>query len=208
MRVAGPWATTPTLAGRRVRLEPLDAQHADGLRLATADGQLSTLWYANVPAPEAVDAYIADATSRRDAGRDMPFVVRDAGGDIVGTTRYYDLAADVPRLNIGYTWYARRVQRSGLNIEAKALLLGHAFDVLGCMAVGFETSWFNRASREAIARLGARQDGVLRAHKRHADGSIRDTVVFSILQAEWPAVRTHLSRRLDAHDGAVPAGVA
>jgi RimJ/RimL family protein N-acetyltransferase len=196
---AGAWSSTPTLRGRLVTLEPLRAGHSDGLRAASADGDLSALWYANVPGPDDVDRFIATALSQRDAGRDMPFVVRDASGDIVGTTRYYDLAADVPRLNIGYTWYASRAQRSGLNVEAKTLLLGHAFDVLGCIAVGFETSWFNHASREAIARLGAKQDGVLRGHKRHADGSIRDTVVFSILQAEWPAVRIHLARRLAGH---------
>jgi RimJ/RimL family protein N-acetyltransferase len=199
MTAAGAWNSTPTLRGRLVTLEPLSTGHADGLRAASADGDLSALWYANVPAPADVDGYIASALSQRDAGHDMPFVVRAASGDVVGTTRYYDIAVDVPRLNIGYTWYAGRVQRSGLNVEAKTLLLAHAFDVLGCIAVGFETSWFNRASREAITRLGAKQDGVLRGHKRHADGSVRDTVVFSILQAEWPAVRTHLAHRLARH---------
>jgi RimJ/RimL family protein N-acetyltransferase len=199
MKPADAWRSTPTLRGRLVALEPLCAEHAGGLRAASADGDLSSLWYANVPAPDGVDGFITAALAQRDAGRDMPFAVRDASGDIVGTTRYYDMAADVPRLNIGYTWYAARAQRTGLNIEAKSLLLGHAFDVLGCVAVGFETSWFNHASRTAIARLGAKQDGVLRAHKRHADGSIRDTVVFSIVQAEWPAVRTQLRHRLASH---------
>jgi N-acetyltransferase len=196
MTATGAWTTTPNLRGRLVALEPLGAEHVDGLRAASADGDLSSLWYTNVPAPDAVAAFVAGAVAQREAGHDMPFAVRDAAGAIVGTTRYYDLAVDVPRLSIGYTWYARRVQRSGLNVEAKALLLGHAFEVLGCIAVGFETSWFNHASREAIARLGAKQDGVLRGHKRHADGSIRDTVVFSILRSEWPAVSSHLAHRL------------
>ena len=132
-------------------------------------------------------------------GRVLAFVVKDASGEVVGSTRYYALEADVPRLNIGYTWYHPRVQRSGLNTEAKLLLLRHAFETLGCISVGFETSWFNHASRTAIARLGAKQDGVLRSHKRHADGSRRDTVVFSIIDTEWPAVKTHLQFLLDSH---------
>ena len=114
-------------------------------------------------------------------------------------TRFYDLDPAVPRSSIGYTWYAPRVQRTGLNTEAKCLLLAHAFETLGCAAVAFETSWHNRASRAAIARLGARQDGVLRAHRRHADGSLRDTVAFSILSHEWPAARSGLRHRLERH---------
>lgn len=190
------WLSPATLRGRHVALEPLASAHAAGLRAAVADGALWERWFANVPAPEAVDAYVAAALATQAAGDALPFVVRDASGDIVGTTRYYAADATVPRLNIGYTWYARRAQRTGLNTEAKLLLLGHAFDALGCIAVGFETSWFNTDSRNAIARLGARQDGVLRSHKRHADGSVRDTVVFSILAQEWPAVKSNLSGRL------------
>ena len=129
----------------------------------------------------------------------LAFVVRDPSGAIVGTTRFYDIDRSVPRVSIGYTWYAARAQRTGLNTEAKLLLLGHAFDALGCIAVAFETSWFNHASRTAIARLGAKQDGVLRSHRRHADGSVRDTVVFSILDGEWAAVRSHLQSKLSAH---------
>jgi RimJ/RimL family protein N-acetyltransferase len=127
------------------------------------------------------------------------FSVRDAAGDLVGTTRYYDLDLTVPRLSIGYTWYAQRAQRTGLNTEAKLLLLAHAFETLGCIAVAFETSLFNHASRTAITRLGAKQDGVLRNHKRHADGSIRDTVVFSIIDSEWEAVKRNLLGRLAEH---------
>ncbi|HEY4555684.1 MAG TPA: GNAT family protein, partial [Lysobacter sp.] len=118
---------------------------------------------------------------------------------VVGTTRFYDLDPATPRASIGYTWYARRVQRTGLNTEAKRLLLAHAFETLGCIAVGFETSWFNHASRAAIARLGAKQDGVIRSHFRHADGSVRDSVVFSIVDSEWPAVKRHLDTLMEAH---------
>lgn len=126
----------------------------------------------------------------------MPWVVRDHDGAIVGTTRFYDIAQALPRLYIGYTRYAARPQRTGLDTEAKLPLLGHAFDTLGCIAVGFKTSWFDIASRTAIARLGARQDGVLRSHMRHADGSMRDSAVFSIIDSEWPVVRSQLLHRL------------
>ena len=128
-----------------------------------------------------------DALDKQAQGIEVPFVVRDADGEVVGSTRFYDWILPIPRLSIGYTWYAPRVQRTGLNTEAKLLLLTHAFETLGCASVYLETSWFNHASRTAIARLGAKQDGVLRNHRRHADGSLRDTVVFSILDSEWPA---------------------
>jgi RimJ/RimL family protein N-acetyltransferase len=187
------------LQGRHVTLEPMNLDHAEGLRQALGDGELSKLWYTNVPVPTQARAYIEAALRMQQEGTALPFVVRDAGGAIVGSTRYYDLAADVPRLAIGYTWYAPSVQRTGLNTEAKLLLLAHAFDRLGCVSVMLETSWFNQASRAAIARLGAKQDGVLRGHRRHADGSVRDTVVFSIIESEWPAVRRHLQARLEAH---------
>lgn len=185
-----------TLTGQHVRLEPLAPEHADRLRAAVSDGKLWELWFTNTPRPEAVDDYIAVALARQAAGEQSAWVVHDVTGDIVGSTRFYAIDPATPRVNIGYTWYARRVQRTGLNTEAKLLLLGHAFETLRCISVGFETSWFNHASRAAIARLGARQDGVLRSHLRHADGSVRDTVVFSILEAEWPAVKQHLQARL------------
>jgi RimJ/RimL family protein N-acetyltransferase len=146
-----------------------------------------------------MDDYIAEALAQQARGAAMAFAVRDADGGIVGSTRYYDIDRGVPRLSIGYTWLAQRAQRTGINTEAKTLLLGHAFEAMGCIAVVLETSWFNHASRAAIARLGARQDGVLRNHRRHADGSVRDTVVFSILDTEWPAVRSHLQWRLARH---------
>ncbi len=193
------WIGPAVLRGQKVTLEPLQVEHADGLRSAAADGMLWRLWYTNVAEPAGMAGYIAAALAMQDAGMAQAFVVRDAAGEIVGTTRYYDIDTGVPRLNIGYTWYAKRVQRTGLNTEAKLLLLGHAFEALGCIAVGFETSWFNHASRIAIARLGAKQDGVLRSHKRHSDGSVRDTVVFSIVASEWPAVRSHLQARLAGH---------
>jgi len=194
------WTRPVTLRGQHVQLEPLGPAHADGLRAATQDGALWQRWYTNVPAPGGVDAYIAAALAMQDEGKALAFAVKDASGDVVGSTRYYDIDPGVPRVSIGYTWYAERVQRTGLNTEAKLLLLEHAFGKLGCVAVAFETSWFNQASRNAIARLGAHQDGVLRSHKRHADGSVRDTVVFSIIATEWPAVKTNLLARLNAHD--------
>ncbi len=193
------WNTVPELRGAHVALEPLSLEHVPALRQALGEGELSRLWYANVPAPDAVERYVAAALDAQARGDALPFAVRDAAGDVVGSTRFYALDAGVPRLNIGYTWYHRRVQRTGLNTEAKKLLLRHAFEAMGCIAVGFETSWFNHASRAAIARLGAKQDGVLRNHKRHADGTPRDTVVFSLLDNEWPAVRSHLQSLLDSH---------
>ncbi|MBO9827878.1 GNAT family N-acetyltransferase [Xanthomonas sp. A2111] len=193
------WRQVPTLRGRHVSLEPLQAAHAEGLRSAVRGSGLEALWYTNVPTPERVDAYVAAALEVQALGRVLPFVVRDAQGEIVGSTRFYGLDPQVPTLSIGYTWYAPRVQRTGLNTEAKLLLLGHAFDTLGCLSVVFETSWFNHASRTAIARLGAKQDGVLRNHKRHADGTPRDTVIFSIIDTEWAGVKRHLQFRLDSH---------
>ena len=204
-RTTDPWVVPPGLQGRHVRLEPLASAHADGLREAVRDGELWKPFYSSVPAPEAVQHYLQAALAQQAAGAALPFVVRDAGGTIVGSTRYYDIARAVPRLSIGYTWYARRVQRSGLNSEAKLLLLEYAFETLGCIAVELRTSWFNHASRTAIARLGAKQDGVLRGHMRHNDGSVRDSVVFSIRDHEWPAVRSNLRMRLAQHDAAVAA---
>ena len=193
------WTTPPLLVGDYVRLEPLSPDHADGLRSATEDGRLWELAYTNVPAPEEVDGWIARALEMQAAGQGMPFAVRDARGRVVGSTRYYDLLPDTPRLQIGYTWYARSVQRTGLNTEAKLLLLGHAFETLGCASVGFHTSTRNAASRAAIARLGAQEEGILRSHLRHRDGSLRDTVCFSILDSEWGAVKLGLMQNLAAH---------
>jgi RimJ/RimL family protein N-acetyltransferase len=195
------WTQPVTLSGRHVRLEPLAREHADGLRAASADGELWKLWYTGVPTPEGVGEYIDIALRGQEAGTDLPFVVRDGAGEIVGCTRYCRIEQDNHRLEIGYTWYAQRVQRSALNTEAKRLLLGHAFDTLHSIAVEFRTNWFNHPSRTAIARLGAKQDGVLRNASRHADGSFRDTVVFSIIESEWPAVRQHLDFQLSRPRG-------
>jgi len=196
--------TTPTLQGRHVRLSPLREAHADGLRAAAADGELWALRYTSVPGPSPgeAEAYIAAALAQRDAGTALPFAVHDAGGELVGSTRFYEIDREVPRLKLGYTWYAERVQRTGLNTEAKLLLIGHAFQTLGCEAVVFETSHENLRSQAAILRLGAKRDGVLRAHLRHRDGSLRDTHVFSILRAEWPQIERHLLSRLVAHEHA------
>ncbi len=187
-----------TLRGVHATLEPLAREHAPALRAAAADGELWRLWYTSVPAPGHEDAYVATALDMRENAHAMPFVVRDnAAGDIVGSTRYFHVDPAHRRLEIGYTWYAKRVQRTPVNTECKLLLLGHAFETLRCIAVEFRTHWFNFASRAAIARLGAKEDGVLRHHQIMADGSRRDTVVFSIIEGEWPAVRTHLRHQLD-----------
>jgi RimJ/RimL family protein N-acetyltransferase len=189
----------PTLRGRHVRLEPLRPEHADGLRAAASDGNLWELAFTNVPMPGDVEAWLEGALAKQAAGEQLVFTVRDAAGRIVGSTRYYELLPDTPRVCIGYTWYARSVQRTGLNTEAKLLLLGHAFESLHCASVGFHTSTLNLASRAAIARLGAREEGILRQHLRHRDGTLRDTVCFSILDTEWPAVKAGLQAKLEAH---------
>ena len=193
------WTQAPRLQGIHVALEPLQPAHADGLRAAAADGRLWELWYTNVPTPAEVDDYVDAALAMQAAGAALAFAVRDAHGRVVGTTRYYDLLPATPRLQIGYTWYACSAQRTGLNTEAKLLLLGHAFEALGCASVGLQTSTHNAASRAAIARLGARQEGILRHHLRHRDGSLRDTVNFSIIDGEWPAVKAGLLHKLERH---------
>ena len=186
------------LRGRYATLEPLARQHALDLQRAAADGALWQLWYTSVPAPEATEAYVGAALRMREELGAMPFVVRDnAAGDIVGCTRYFNVDAANRRLEIGHTWYASRAQRTAINTECKLLLLTHAFEKLRCIAVEFRTHWFNQASRAAIARLGAKQDGVLRNHQVAADGSYRDTVVFSIVESEWPAVKRHLGFLLE-----------
>jgi len=182
------------LEGRYAALEPLGREHAAGLRRAAADGELWQLWYTSVPAPDATEAYIDAALKMREDLGAMPFVVRDrANGEVVGCTRYFNVDAINRRLEIGFTWYAKHAQRTAINTECKLLLLTHAFESLKCIAVEFRTHWLNHASREAIARIGAKQDGVLRHHQIASDGSYRDTVVFSIIDCEWPAVKRHLS---------------
>lgn len=185
------------LSGDLVVLEPLAPVHHDGLVTAASDGRLWELWYTSVPAPEAMAGAIAALLAEQAAGTRVPFTVRRTDGQVVGMTTYLNIEPGVPRLEIGSTWTAAAAQRTGVNAESKLLLLGHAFETLGCLAVEFRTHWHNRQSRAAIERLGAKQDGVLRSHRRLPDGSLRDTVVYSITAAEWPAVRSGLRARLD-----------
>lgn len=186
-----------TLEGHGVRLEPLSRDHADGLIAAASDGRLWDLWYTWVPGPDAVEAYITDALAGQAAGHMLPWAVRDlASGDIAGTTRYHDIVAAIDRVEIGYTWYAARWQRTHLNTACKLMLLKHAFDTLGCAVVGLRTDNFNFRSQRAIEALGAKRDGVLRHHYARRDGSVRDSVMYSILAHEWPDVERHLTHRV------------
>jgi RimJ/RimL family protein N-acetyltransferase len=186
-----------TLTGELVTLEPLEPGHHDALVAAASDGRLWEHWYTAVPSPEGMAADIEARLAMQAAGTMLPFVVRRlSDGVVVGETTYCNVEAEVPRVEIGYTWTAQSAQRTGVNADSKLLLLTHAFEVLGCLAVEFRTHWHNIQSRTAIARLGAKQDGVLRNHRRLPDGSLRDTVVFSILDTEWPAVRSGLRYRL------------
>lgn len=187
----------PRLVGQHVALESLTLEHVAGLEQALEGDALSQLWYTNVPKAADAEAWVRTALDKHAQGIEVPFAVRDGNGVVMGCTRFYDLDPSIPKLSIGYTWYTPSVQRTGLNTEAKLLLLTHAFETLGCASVYLETSWFNHASRTAIARLGAKQDAVLRNHRRHADGSLRDTVVFSILDNEWPGVKRNLRHRLE-----------
>jgi RimJ/RimL family protein N-acetyltransferase len=191
------WTIPPILEGDHVTLEPLQSAHTDALLEAATDGELWNLWYTSVPGPESVRGYVAKAIADREAGTAMPFLVRDARGAPVGSTRYFRMDPSIPSLEIGYTWYAQRVQRTALNTEAKRLLLGHAFDAMGCTVVEFRTHAFNHRSRAAIERLGAHFDGILRRQMRMPDGHLRDTVVYSILDVEWPTVRRGLDFRLE-----------
>ncbi|MEO8223090.1 MAG: GNAT family protein [Specibacter sp.] len=191
-----------TLRGKYVTLEPLAREHHDGLVAAASDGELWNLWYTSVPRPEGMRVEIEQRLAAQEAGSMLPFTTRlndpETGepGRIIGMTTYCNMVPELPRLEIGYTWNAASVQGTGTNPDSKRLLLAHAFEALGCVAVEFCTHWMNMQSREAIARLGAKQDGILRAHRRMPDGSLRDTVVFSILAAEWPQVRNGLDYRL------------
>ncbi|WP_051177158.1 GNAT family N-acetyltransferase [Rhizobium mesoamericanum] len=186
------------LLGRYVDLVPLVHEHHDGLVDAASDGNLWQLWYTGVPAPDAMSAYIDRCLALKAAGTMLPFAVIDKIGErIAGMTTYLNIDLEVPRLEIGGTWYANRVQRTPLNTEAKLLLLSHAFDSLGCLAVEFRTHFLNHQSRRAIERVGAKLDGVLRQHMRMRDGTVRDTCVYSIIPCEWPAVRSNLKWQLE-----------
>ena len=192
--------TPVTLEGHGVRLEPLTREHHDGLVAAASDGELWRLWFTSVPSPDETHAYISAARAGQDAGHMLPWAVRDlAAGTIVGSTRYHDIVPAIDRVEIGYTWYARRCQKTNVNTACKWLLLGHAFEVLGCRVVGFRTDSFNFTSQAAIEALGARKDGVIRHHAPRRDGTVRDTVMYSILAAEWRDVKRHLELRLARH---------
>jgi N-acetyltransferase len=185
------------LEGNGVRLEPISPDHADGLRAATADGNLSDLWFTSVPPPDCVDAYIADALGGQATGTMLPWAVRElSSGAIVGSTRYHDVVPDIDRVEIGYTWYAATWQRSHVNTACKLALFAHAFESLGCKVVGLRTDNFNFASQRAIVALGAKLDGVLRHHQRRRDGTVRDSMMYSVLATEWPDVKRHLELRL------------
>jgi RimJ/RimL family protein N-acetyltransferase len=189
------------LEGHGVRLEPLTVEHHDALVAAATDGRLWELWFTAVPEPRETRAYIATALAGQAAGHMLPWAVRDlARQTIVGSTRYHDIVPPVDRVEIGYTWYGRSWQRSHVNTACKLLLLGHAFDTLGCRVVGLRTDNFNFASQRAIEALGARKDGVIRHHQARRDGTVRDSVMYSILASEWPDVRRHLELRLARHD--------
>ena len=186
-----------TLEGHGVRLEPLTVTHREGLAVACADGDLAKLWFTSVPSPDEVGSYIADALAGAAAGHMLPWAVRELGtGALVGSTRYHDVVAAIDRVEIGYTWYAAAWQRSHVNTASKLLLLAHAFDTLACEVVGLRTDRFNVASQRAIERLGAQRDGVLRHHQARRDGTVRDSVMYSILRREWPDVRRNLTSRL------------
>ena len=194
--------TPITLEGHGVCLEPLAREHHDGLVDAASDGELWRLWFTSVPAPEEAHAYISAALAGQDAGHMLPWAVRDlATGAIVGATRFHDIVPAIDRVEIGYTWYARRCQKTHVNTACKWLLLGHAFEALGCRVVGFRTDNFNFGSQAAIAALGAKKDGVLRHHAARRDGTVRDSVMYSILATEWPDVKRHLELRLARHRG-------
>jgi RimJ/RimL family protein N-acetyltransferase len=190
-----------TLEGHGVRLEPLSREHAPGLVDAAKDGKLWELFFTSVPEPEQVHAYISGALAGQEKGEMLPWAVRDLkSGAIVGSTRYHDIVAAADRVEIGYTWYAKRVQRSHVNTACKLLLLEFAFEKVKCGVVGLRTDNFNFRSQRAIEALGARKDGVIRHHWPRRDGTVRDTVMYSVLAAEWPDVKRYLQFRLHRHE--------
>ena len=192
-----PWLEPVTLSGPHARLEPLSHKHIDGLTEAVKDGELWQLWYTFIPRPEDMGKEIDRRLSLQAAGSMLPFTVFDGDGKIAGMTTYMNVDAANRRVEIGSTWYARGVQRSALNTQCKLLLLTHAFDKLDCIAVEFRTHFFNHQSRRGIERLGAKLDGILRSHQMAPNGTLRDTVVYSIIASEWPTVRAHLNYQLN-----------
>jgi len=191
------WLAPVELAGPHCALKPLSDHHHDGLVEATRDGELWKLWYTAVPSPEGMRAEIARRLDLQAKGAMLPFTSVDARGRIAGMTTFMNVDATHKRVEIGSTWTAARMQRSPFNTECKLLLLGHAFEQLNCIAVEFRTHFFNQQSRRAIERLGAKLDGILRNHQRASNGTLRDTVVYSITEVEWPTVKAHLRWQLD-----------
>ncbi|HXM82780.1 MAG TPA: GNAT family N-acetyltransferase [Burkholderiales bacterium] len=190
-----------TLEGHGVRLEPLSPAHREGLARAAADGKLWELWFTSVPEPEQTGAYIERALEGQEKGDMLPWAVREQkSGAIAGSTRYHDIIAEADRVEIGYTWYAKRWQRSYVNTACKLLLFAHGFETLGCKVIGLRTDNFNFASQRAIESLGAKKDGVIRHHWPRRDGTIRDTVMYSVLAHEWPDVKHHLQFRLKRNE--------
>jgi RimJ/RimL family protein N-acetyltransferase len=193
------WIDSITLTGSKVILEPLALEHTDCLREAVKDGELWKLWYTPIPTPEKMKDYVEEALRMRGNAGALPFVVREKESKtVIGSTRFFNVDEVNQRVNIGYTWYAESYQRTAVNTESKYLLLAHAFEKLEAIAVEFRTNWHNHKSREAIARLGAKQDGVFRNHTKLSDGVYRDTVVFSIINLEWPVVKKALLFRLNS----------
>jgi N-acetyltransferase len=187
-----------TLEGPQARLVPLAQEHCGALIEAVKDGELWNLWYTNIPAPEQMQAEIARRLALHSQGAMIPFsIIEKSSGQAVGMTTFMNIDAGNRRVEIGSTWYRQRVQRTGLNTECKLLLLGYAFEQLKCIAVEFRTHFFNRQSRAGIERLGAKLDGVLRQHQLARNGTLRDTCVYSIIDAEWPTVKTHLDYQLN-----------
>lgn len=192
--------TPVTLAAASVRLEPLTHEHHDEIVNAASDGQLWNLWFTSVPAPGETAAYIETALTGQREGHRLPFVVRElTTGQVAGCTSYHDIVPAIDRVEIGWTWYAERWQRTHLNTTCKRLLLAHAFETLGCRVVGLRTDNFNFRSQRAIEGIGAKKDGVIRHHQARRDGTVRDSVMYSILAEEWPDVRRHLDLRLARH---------
>ncbi len=190
------WLSPITLNGPHASLEPLSRDHKDGLVAAVKDGELWKLWYTSIPSPEGMAAEIDRRLGLQAAGAMLPFTVKDADGRIAGMTTYMNVDAANRRVEIGSTWYAQRVQRTPLNTQCKLLLLTHAFEKLNCIAVEFRTHFFNHQSRRGIERLGAKLDGILRSHQVAPNGTLRDTVVYSIIAFEWPTVKAHLTYQL------------
>jgi RimJ/RimL family protein N-acetyltransferase len=196
------WIDNIELEGEKVKLIPLKNFHKDELLNAASDGKLWELWFTSVPSSKDIGNYIEHALNQKQKGIEFPFVVLNKkNGEIIGSTRYYNIQTEHRRLEIGYTWYAKKHQRTGVNTESKFLLLKYAFENLDCIAVQFMTNWHNLRSRRAIARLGAKQDGILRNHRLNSDGTYRDTVVFSITNKEWSGVKKSLEYEIENYNG-------